>query len=149
MQINRDSDFNSYGILSYAAGEVTVLVPRRFDTQAGAGAGTEAAAAMRRESMHRSLLIMPELLLPDWPPQAWDELAPEHFEMLAAHRPEVVLFGSGARLRHPSPRLYAGLLRRGIGVEVMDTGSACRTYNFLMTDRRKVLAALLMIEDDA
>lgn len=145
MQINRDSDLNSYGILSYATGEVTVLVPRRFDTQTDDGTGAE--AAMRRESMRRSLLIMPELLLPDWPPQAWDELAPEHFEMLAAHRPEVVLFGAGARLRHPSPRLYAGLLRQGIGVEVMDTGSACRTYNFLMTDRRKVLAALLMIED--
>lgn len=148
MQINRDTDASSYGILSYAAGEVTVLIPRRFDRQAAVEGPAEEfppGGALRRETVHRSLIIMPELLLTDWPPQSWEELAAAHFDLIAAHKPEVVLFGSGARLRHPEPRLYAGLTRRGIGVEVMDTGSACRTYNFLMTDRRRVLAALLMI----
>lgn len=56
-----------------------------------------------------------------------------------------MLFGSGARLQRPHPRLLATLTNRGIGVEVMDTGSACRTYNFLMSDGRRVAAALLMI----
>jgi uncharacterized protein len=152
MQINRDSDPSSYGILSYAAGEVTVLIPRRFDSEAGSRTGGDIevpGGVMRREVLRRSLLIMPETLVPDWTPQRWEDLDAAHFDMLADYQPEVVLFGSGARLRHPSPRLYAGLTRRGIGVEVMDTGSACRTYNFLMTDRRKVLAALLMIETAA
>lgn len=147
MQINRDTDVTSYGILSYDTGEITVLVPHRFDTAAAdeAAAGEAAHGAMRRETVRHSLLIMPELLRADWPPGNWDELSPAHFDLIAEYAPEVVLFGSGARLRHPSPRLYAGLTRAGIGVEVMDTGSACRTYNFLMSDRRKVLAALLMI----
>lgn len=147
MQINRDTDVSSYGILSYAEGEITVLVPRRFDPAAAeeAAESSPPGAATRREVVRSSLIIMPELLLTDWPPQSWEELTAEHFDVMAAHGPEVVLFGSGGRLRHPDPRLYAGLTRRGIGVEVMDTGSACRTYNFLMTDRRKVLAALLMI----
>lgn len=146
MQINRDTDISNYGILSYGAGEITVLVPRRFDMRAAdETAAGEAAPAMRREIVRHSLLIMPELLRTDWPPGNWDELSSAHFDLIAQYEPEVVLFGSGARLRHPSPRLYAGLTRRGIGVEVMDTGSACRTYNFLMTDRRRVLAALLMI----
>jgi uncharacterized protein len=147
MQINRDSDPSSYGILSYAVGEVTVLIPRRFDSEADGRTAVEVPGGiMRQEVLRRSLLIMPEALVPDWAPQRWEDLDAAHFDMLADYDPEVVLFGSGARLRHPSPRLYAGLTNRGIGVEVMDTGSACRTYNFLMTDRRKVLAALLMID---
>lgn len=152
MQINRDTNSSSYGIISYAAGEITVLIPRRFEAVAPPPAeedgGEEEGGTppiMRRETLRNSLIIMPELLLPDWPPQSWENLSAEHFDLMAQYQPELVLFGSGARLRHPSPRLYAGLIRRGIGVEVMDTGSACRTYNFLMTDRRRVLAALLMI----
>ena len=130
-----------------------MLIPRRFDPEAGSRTTGDIievpGGVMRREVMRQSLLITPETLVPDWAPQRWEDLAAAHFDMLADYAPEVVLFGSGARLRHPSPRLYAGLTERGIGVEVMDTGSACRTYNFLMTDRRKVLAALLMIEDAA
>jgi uncharacterized protein len=154
MQINRDTDSSSYGIVSYAAGEVTILIPRRFEPpvttppEAGAdddGEHGDTPPLMRRETLRSSLIIMPELLLPDWPPQTWESLDAAHFDLMARYQPELVLFGSGARLRHPAPRLYAGLIRHGIGVEVMDTGSACRTYNFLMTDRRRVLAALLMI----
>lgn len=151
MQINRDTNSSSYGILSYAAGEITVLIPRRFESLSPPPAeddgeeDSRTPPAMRRETLHRSLIIMPDLLLPDWPPQSWEGLQAEHFDLMREYQPELVLFGSGASLRHPSPRLYAGLIRHGIGIEVMDTGSACRTYNFLMTDRRLVLAALLMI----
>lgn len=149
MQINRDTDLTSYGIRSYAAGEVTVLVPRRFDPRAGSAEGSmeefPEGGSMRAETVRQSLIIMPDLLVTDWPPQSWEELSAAHFDVIARHGPEIVLFGSGAILRHPEPRLYADLTRRGIGLEVMDTGSACRTYNFLMTDRRRVLAALLMI----
>ena len=150
MQVNRDSDATSYGIHSYGTGEVTILVPRRFDTRADAEpAGIEelpTGGTVRLERYHTSLLVMPDRLVTDWPPRRFEDLAPEHFDMMMAADPEVVLLGSGTTLRHPDPRLYAALLRRGIGVEAMDTGSACRTYNFLMTDRRRVLAALLMIE---
>ncbi|MEO5573854.1 MAG: MTH938/NDUFAF3 family protein, partial [Gammaproteobacteria bacterium] len=75
----------------------------------------------------------------------FDDLTAAHFDRVAILRPELVLFGSGARLRFPLPALTANLLNQGIGVEVMDTGAACRTYNILINEGRNVAAALLMI----
>ena len=66
--------------------------------------------------------------------------------LLVGHKPEVVLLGTGARLRFPPAAVLAPLTRAGIGVEVMDTAAACRTYNILAGDGRRVVAALLMIE---
>lgn len=87
------------------------------------------------------------LLLPDrleaWPVTAFDDLAVEHFESLLSHAPELVLLGTGRRQRFPHPRLTRALTAAGIGVEVMDTAAACRTYNILMAEGRRVAAALL------
>jgi uncharacterized protein len=140
MQVNRTLDLASYSIHAYGAGEITVTLP--FDPAAPATEG----GPVRRETLRRSLIITPDRLITDWPPQRFEDLARAHFDLLAACAPEVVLFGSGTRLRRPPPALYATLIDHGIGVEVMDTGSACRTYNFLMSDNRRVVAALLMIE---
>jgi uncharacterized protein len=93
-----------------------------------------------------SLVVLPERILPDWPPQAFEALAVEHFDLLAGLELEVLLLGTGRRLRFPPPELLAPLTRAGIGCEVMDTGAACRTYNILMSEGRRVAAALLMIE---
>ncbi len=81
--------------------------------------------------------------------QAWDALTPDdvteaHFERVAALRPEVVIFGSGARIRFPRPALLRPLMALRIGIETMDTGAACRTYNVLASEGRRVLAALLV-----
>ena len=89
------------------------------------------------------LLMMGEQLTP-WAVAGFDALTPEDFAALLAHAPELVLFGSGDRLRFPHPRLLAALTNQGIGVEVMDTPAACRTYNFLMAEGRRVLAVLLV-----
>ncbi len=148
MQIHLDTDVSNFRIVAYAEGEVTVVIPRRFDEQPIADDELLQfqTGAARRETLRRSLIVMPERLVPDWPPSGVEDLEAAHFEALAAEPGlEVVLFGSGARLRRPGANVLAPLTRRGIGVEVMDTGSACRTYNFLMADRRKVAAALLMI----
>ncbi len=90
-------------------------------------------------------------LLVPWsgPVQPWHEggfegLAPEHFARAAALEPEVVIFGSGARLRFPPPALVRALIECGIGIETMDTAAACRTYNVLASERRRVLGALLV-----
>lgn len=64
--------------------------------------------------------------------------------MLLEPQPEVVVFGSGARLRFPHPRLTAQLTAQRVGVETMDFQAACRTYNILMAEGRKVAAALLI-----
>ena len=58
--------------------------------------------------------------------------------------PELVIFGSGARLRFPAPGLLRDLIERRIGVETMDTAAACRTYNVLASEGRSVVAALLL-----
>ena len=89
-----------------------------------------------------SLLVLPEHLEP-WPVAGFEALAEEHFARIASLGPEVVLLGTGTRLRFPHPRLTAALARAKIGLEVMDLQAACRTYNILMAEERKVLAALL------
>ena len=79
-----------------------------------------------------------------WPPQQVQQLAATHFEMALALSPELVIFGSGARLQFVSPALLRCLIERRIGVETMDTAAACRTYNVLASEGRRVLAALLL-----
>ena len=79
-----------------------------------------------------------------WDAATLDELSAEHFERIAALRPEVVVFGSGARLRFAAPALLHRLIALRIGVEQMDTAAACRTYNVLASERRRAVAALLV-----
>lgn len=79
----------------------------------------------------------------DWA-GSFEELGPEHFDMLAELQVEVVIFGSGARIRFPRPAWLAGLAGRRIGVETMDTPAACRTYNILAQEGRVVAVALLL-----
>jgi uncharacterized protein len=92
-----------------------------------------------------SLIVQPESPVQAWAPVRFEDLAAEHFEAIAAHAPEVVLLGTGAVQRFAHPRLVAALAARRIGVEAMDTGAACRTYNILMSEGRKVLAALIPV----
>jgi len=74
----------------------------------------------------------------------FEDLGPEHFDVLAGMQVEVVIFGSGQRLRFPRPAWLASLAERRIGVETMDTAAACRTYNVLAQEGRVVAAALLL-----
>ena len=80
---------------------------------------------------------------------AWDcacfkDLTEAHFEQLAALQTELVIFGSGGRLRFPSNTLTRSLINRQIGLETMDTQAACRTYNILASEGRHVALALLI-----
>ena len=100
---------------------------------------------VNQEIYTASVLVTPERVT-DWAPQMFAHLSEPHFRALAALHPEVVLLGTGARLCFPPPALTRALPESGIGFEVMDTGAACRTYNILVAEGRRVLAALLMIE---
>jgi uncharacterized protein len=79
-----------------------------------------------------------------WGAASAAELQPAHFERLVALAPEVVIFGSGNRLRFVPPALQRALIEARIGVETMDTAAACRTYNVLASEHRKVVAALIV-----
>lgn len=95
-----------------------------------------------------SILVLPEGEIRPWPVDRFEDLEPAHFEALAALGPEVVLLGTGSRLRFPHPRLTASLARKHVGVDAMDMQAACRTYNILMAEGRKV-AAVLLLEPEA
>ncbi len=84
-----------------------------------------------------------------WDAASADSLTVEHFERIAALRPELVVFGSGRRLRFVAPALLRPLIERRIGVETMDTAAACRTYNVLASEQREVVAALVLEADGA
>ena len=79
-----------------------------------------------------------------WGPLAFEALSATHFESIAALKPEVVIFGSGLRLRFVPPALMRVLIEQRVGVETMDTAAACRIYNVLASEGRSVVAALLL-----
>ena len=90
----------------------------------------------------RSLIVTPDRVM-DWGATGFDALAESDFQPLLELNPEIVLLGTGPRQRFPHPRLTQALAARRIGVEVMDLQAACRTYNILMAEERRVAAALL------
>ncbi len=90
-----------------------------------------------------SLVVLPETAPVAWPPTSFDALTAEHFAQIEAAVPDVVILGTGKRQRFIHPRLTAGLSARHIGVECMDNQAACRTYNILMGEGRKVALALI------
>jgi uncharacterized protein len=90
-----------------------------------------------------SLVVLPESAPTPWPPTSFDALSVEHFTQIEATSPDVVILGTGAKQRFIHPRLINALTSRRIGVECMDNQAACRTYNILMTEGRKVALALI------
>lgn len=93
----------------------------------------------RRESN----LIVTATEVRDWSADDFEHLSAEHFAELARLGVEIVLLGTGRRQRFPHPRLTAPLGAARIGLEVMDTKAACRTYNILVAEERRVALALL------
>ena len=79
-----------------------------------------------------------------WNAAGLDALTPAHFEAVLALEPEVVIFGTGPKMKFVSPALYRSLIEHRIGVETMDSGAACRTYTVLANEGRRVVAAILL-----
>ncbi|SBT03310.1 conserved hypothetical protein [Candidatus Accumulibacter aalborgensis] len=106
------------------------------------GAGYVSVNGIRHTS---NLAVLPERLIPDWTKATFETLTVEDIELLASLDAEIVLLGTGDRLRFPSPELLRPLVRRQKGLEVMDLPAACRTYNILMAEGRKVAVGLLLV----
>jgi uncharacterized protein len=94
------------------------------------------------ERRSSSVVVMPERI-EQWQAAGFDSLTNDDFQFLQQLGAEIVLLGTGPRQRFPHPRLTAELAKAGIGLEVMDLQAACRTYNILVAEERKVAAALL------
>ena len=106
----------------------------------GYGPGYVSINGQRR---HASTVVLSDRIL-DWEIQAFTGLTEAAFAELAKLPVEIVLLGTGSALRFPHPRLTQALRDAGIGLEVMDTSAACRTYNILLSEDRRVAAALLI-----
>jgi len=91
-----------------------------------------------------NLVLTPETIATGWAASGFDGLADSDFAGLLSHEPEVVLFGAGPAIRFPHPLLTRALTDAAVGLEVMDTPAACRTFNILAAEGRAVVAALLL-----
>jgi len=96
--------------------------------------------AVRHKS---SLVVMPFRLIENWTSASVETLAIGDFELLASLETEIVLLGTGNRLQFPRPELLQPLMAARKGLEVMDVHAACRTFNILVAEKRKVAAALI------
>jgi uncharacterized protein len=102
---------------------------------------------INQETYRSSLLLTPARVVSDWPPTVFADLQAHHFDAIRQLEPELVILGTGRRLRFPAAAMIRVLTDAQVGVEVMDTAAACRTYNILAAEGRRVVAALLMIEE--
>jgi uncharacterized protein len=117
------------------------LIPRAgLQLCSGYGAGFIAVNDVRYEA---SLVVTPEAVT-EWKGGGVDTLTAADFGAIADHAPEIVIFGTGRKQRFPRPELMRALAAAGVGLEVMDSGAACRTYNILASEGRKVVAVILL-----
>jgi uncharacterized protein len=96
------------------------------------------------DEYRENVVLLPDTIVKGWAPAGFDALAERDFARLLDYEPEIVLLGTGAIQRFPHPRLTTALSSAHVGVEVMDTGAACRTFNILVVEGRRVAAALVM-----
>ena len=105
------------------------------------GAGYVTVSGRRFE---HPIVVTPEQIFTDWQPQGFEALTETHFAYFLALKPEILLLGTGTQQHFPHPQLYRQLMAARIGMECMHTAAACRTYNILMEEGRRVAAAILL-----
>ena len=94
-----------------------------------------------------ALIVQPEGEVLAWPVEEIQDLSEDHFSMISALLPELVIVGTGKKQVFLNPKILQPLIKAKIGFEMMDSHAACRTYNILMGEGRKVLAAILLEKD--
>ena len=91
-----------------------------------------------------SMIVSAREIVPDWPATTIDQIDERSMAPILAMGPEIILLGTGDSVEFPDRKLMAGIMARRVGLEVMDTAAACRTFNILVGEDRQVVAALLM-----
>ena len=119
------------------------LQPDKSDAQVISGYGP-GWIGVNGEKISHNVIVSSKGERIEWPPGRFEDLGPEHFAQLALLDAEVVIFGSGSRIRFPKAAWLQPLMAKRIGIETMDTAAACRTYNILAQEGRSVAAALLL-----
>ncbi len=129
-------------ILAYLGHPLKLHLSNPSGVNAFTGYG-EGYVMVNRQRYERSLVVLHDRIVAEWQPAGFDALSAADFAQLAELKPEIVLLGTGTRLRFPRPELTRALIEARIGLEVMDIQAACRTFNILAAEERKVAAALL------
>jgi uncharacterized protein len=119
------------------------LEPDDFDVQTIQGYGP-GWVGVQGEKITHSVIIGSKGQRVDWQCTSFEDLTAAHFAQLAEFDAELVIFGSGKRIRFPQPAWLTPLMSKRMGLETMDTGAACRTYNILAGEGRHVLVALVL-----
>ncbi|MCW9012806.1 MAG: Mth938-like domain-containing protein [Gammaproteobacteria bacterium] len=92
----------------------------------------------------QSLVLNDRQIIKDWPLTDINQLTAEHLAPILAMKPEVILIGTGQKLTFPPASSYASVIHQGIGIEFMDSGAACRTFNVLVSENRTVVAGIIL-----
>ena len=119
------------------------LQPDKSDVQSISGYGP-GWVGVNGEKITHSVILSSRGERIAWPLERFEDLGAGHFELLAQVEAEVVIFGSGSRIRFPQAAWLKPLMAKRIGIETMDTAAACRTYNILAQEGRSVAVALLL-----
>lgn len=122
MALAEDIITSRYSISGYDLGQVTI----------------------NEKNYRRSLILTPDELQEDWPVTHVDELNRERIAPLLALKPDVILLGTGEKQVFPAPSILGLFAAHGLGVEVMNTGALCRTFNILVAEDRNVAAAIIL-----
>lgn len=128
-------------IHAYDPGVATLAVPSGVEFPAGAEPVTDEPSLCR---VSRNLIISAGAIYDKESPESYQTLDKSHIEFALGFEPEILLLGTGEVIRFPTAELMSLPASRGIGLEVMDTAAACRTYNILAGENRQVVAILIM-----
>jgi uncharacterized protein len=128
-------------IHAYDPGLITLAVPAELEFPPGAEPVSDDPSLCKVSS---NLVISSGAIHHDASPRNYDELGERHLEFVLGLEPEIILLGTGDKIQFPVVQLLSIPASRGIGMEVMDTGAACRTFNILAGENRQVVAILLM-----
>ena len=144
MKFSLDEHTDVYTVSAYGSGYVEFRIPISSEKEPERLQGEGLKEDRGKQRICRNVVVSPARLQ-EWSPASFFELEKAHFQAFLEMEPEVVVVGTGEQSHFLSPRLIEPLLRRQIGVEFMDTAAACRTYNILVGEGRRVVAALFII----
>jgi len=123
-------------IQSYSSGEINIAM---------SGNHAEGINSNTLQCMTNSFILTPSRIIKDWSYKDVGEFTIDSFKPLIEQQPELVILGTGEKLTFPNHQILQSFQQAGIGVEVMNTASACRTFNVLVSENRHVIAGLLII----
>jgi len=102
------------------------------------------SVSINGKTFSQSLVVASTRLHEHWGIADIELLTSSHINLVLSLQPELIIIGTGNNLVFPAVEIYSGIIEHGIGVDFMDTGAACRTYNILMSEGRDVVAGLIL-----